>query len=160
MKTLPWDHIQRAAKKHSIDPLLMGAIVKQESNGRSDVIRYESHIHQRQNYILKPGDYASLCGISRETEIVMQSCSWGLGQLMGFVLRELGYKACLTNAIDPDVNLDYMGLKLKELFRRYTKEEEVISAYNAGSVRMNNGMYVNHKNYVDPIYRNLREWRK
>lgn len=110
-------------------------------------------------YHLMPHAYASRLGITDMTEIMLQSFSYGLGQVMGTVARELGFDGHLGELLQPHLNIEYMTIKLMKLRVKHGSEEDVVSAYNAGSpTKLLSGVYMNEK-YVDKVYKNLRELR-
>lgn len=88
---------------------------------------------------------------SFETERNLQSCSWGLCQIMGSVARELGYLEELPKLCREDINIIYGTKKLKSLMNKYDKPNDIIAAYNAGIPKfMSNGKYFN-QTYVDRV---------
>lgn len=85
------------AQSHGLDPVLVCAIVEQESGWCPWAIRFEPAFLER---------YVKPLGLS-DTEATARSVSWGLMQLMGEVARELGYKDHLAALCDPAIGLDW-----------------------------------------------------
>ena len=155
---LPKDLVYHTAAQFGLDPLLVAAIVQQESGGNPWMTRYES---TTDHYVVNLGmyrDYASKLGISQQTEYEAEKHSWGLMQVMGFVARELGYDGLLTRILIPSIGINLGCLKLQQLFQKYGDVEKVISSYNQGSPRRTaGGMFFNQKSYVDPVFALYRE---
>lgn len=139
--------IIRNADKVSLDPLLIGAIIMQESAGHIWTARHEPNV----KYSYMPQTYSKALNISLDTELAFQKTSWGLMQLMGFKAREIGFDAFLPQLLLPSVNIEY-GCKAMSLFcNKYPKLNDAIASYNAGSPRyLASGKYVN-QNYVDGV---------
>ena len=95
-----WSEIQAAARAHGLDPILVEAVVIQESAGNTDGFRFEPVFYNR---LLKG-----------KPEWVGQnprriSSSYGLMQCMYVVARERGYAASLPpeGLFVPEVGLEY-----------------------------------------------------
>lgn len=132
---------------YSVDPDLVRAICQVESGGVSWRARYEP----AWNYFYLPASYAAKLGITTETERIMQATSWGMGQVMGAVARELGFFDHLTKLALPETGIVYCIKKISELHRRYEMPNDLISAYNAGTVHHDAaGVYKNQK-YVEKV---------
>lgn len=114
----------------------------------------------RWKYYTNVGNWAQRVGITAETEYVLQATSWGLMQVMGSVARELGFSKSLVEMLKPRNSVFYGCKKLKQLRSRYSKESDIIAAYNAGSVIMKqSGMYMN-QGYVDKVWQHLHRLRQ
>ncbi len=84
------------AAQHSLDPVLVCAIVEQESSWDTHAIRYEPVFRSR---------YVAPLGLSL-TEEVARSISWGLMQVMGQTARERGFTGKFLSALcDPATGL-------------------------------------------------------
>tara|TARA_R110000796_G_C14562598_1_gene435005 strand:- start:2812 stop:3297 length:486 start_codon:yes stop_codon:yes gene_type:complete len=130
-----------------IKPELLYAIAMVESSLNPVATRYEP----RWKYFYKVEEYAKKAHITEETERVLQSMSWGLMQVMGSVIRELGYEDNLVTALLPIVNIGLGHKKLTQLWNKYGNINDVISAYNQGSPRKSlDGTYRNQR-YVSKV---------
>ena len=150
--------ILKTANKYGLDPNLVRAMIHVESSGNPLAIRFEPH------YYAKPTlhftrEYASRLRLSHDTERMLQSCSFGLLQIMGVVARELGYDGELLKLLQPDIGLEYGCKKLKKLFEKYGVESDVISAYNRGSPFKTKGGFYENEDYVNKVYKELRKLR-
>jgi len=145
--SLPWNIISEAAAKHKIPPYLLAAIVQQESRGKIWATRFEP----AWKYMHTPDLHAKRLGISPETEQVHQATSWGLAQVMGGTLRDLGFMDHLPMACKPTLNLTFAAMHLSRLMAKHSVMAAVISAYNSGTPRKDaTGAYYN-QGYVDRV---------
>ena len=144
------------ADHFKIDRSLVMAIIEQESGWRDDAIRFEPAY----SWLLAPETFADKNHISVNTERALQRFSVGPMQVMGAVCRELGYDGNLSLlAADPSATIGYGVKHLSRLNKRYPKEADTISAYNAGSPRQNiTGAYSNQA-YVDSVQAILKRIR-
>lgn len=104
---------------------LAQAIIRQESAWDPYAIRYEPEY----NYLFTPEKFKKT---SFETEIVAQKISWGLGQLMGALLREQGLTGFLSEALDPTVNITHLCKRIKTLEKISSNQNDIIAMYNGG----------------------------
>lgn len=143
--------VREAAVKSGIEFSLLDGIIVTESAYDQWAVRYEKHVKVCDDVAL----FARRNGISRSSEMQLERFSWGLAQIMGTTARWLGYHGPLTALCLPENNLPLMIKYIEKLQRRYRKREEIISAYNAGSVRREaNGEFRNQM-YVDKVLRNI-----
>lgn len=139
------------AKLYHLNPLLVASVVEVESSGDPLAIRYEP----AWKYFVTPAIFALKNDITEDTERILQSCSFGLMQVMGGVARELGFIGQLPKLFEPDVGLNLGCRKLSLLSQKYKRLEEVLASYNAGTPRlMANGKFVNQA-YVDKVLRRM-----
>ena len=139
--------IGQEAQIHSIDWVLLAAIVQVESAENPKAMRYE----EKYPYLVDPPKYAKLLNISEATETALQRFSFGLCQIMGANLREMGFKKELTNALEPEINLCYGAMTLERLMTRYKGDmPTAVSAYNAGTPHVENGVFRN-QTYVTNV---------
>lgn len=144
------------AKKYGADPDLALAIATVESNGNQYAVRFEPNW----KYFVTISTFAQANLITTMTEQVLQQCSWGPMQIMGSVVRELGYQGPLAALTDPAIALKYSMAKLKKLCDLYEDESALIAAYNAGTPRKNpDGKYENQA-YVDKVSARLKVLRR
>jgi len=139
------DELKHHAEVYDIDPVLIAAIVYTESRGNTWAMRYEDHFR----YIVRPEQWAQRVGVSIDTEVIAQKCSWGLMQLMGGTAREVGFEEALPRLLLPENGIKYGCAYLKRQLVKYGKTEPAVSAYNQGSARIRadgtfqNSAYVN-----------------
>jgi len=152
--TLPWKAIDSLSRKHGINPVIVGAIVMQESAGNTSATRYEENYR----WLLHPDRYSSMNNISRMTEVNQQKTSWGLMQVMGGVARELGFEGPLVDLCKPEIGIDLGIKKLMQLKEKYKDNiNDVLASYNAGSPRLlASGDYVNQY-YVNSVNKYIKE---
>lgn len=163
---IPWPLVLSVSSTYGLEPELIAAIMKQESNIERCAVRYEPDFYRR--YLspetikdqVKENIYLSSkrLKITIETETLLRATSFGFLQVLGQVAREHGFDGHLTELCDPEIGLKYGAIHLKKKLLLYQSIEEAVSAYNAGNVRFQlNGDYSNQKEYVDPVmdYYNL-----
>lgn len=139
--------ISQICAKQVLDAALLEAFCWTESNMDPFAVRYESNW----KYLFQVDENARELKISQDTEKHLQMFSYGLGQVMGSVARELGFKGSLLKMADPVIGLEFSAKKLKSLTKKYTKMNDVIASYNAGSTRFNvEGAYIN-QDYVNKV---------
>lgn len=144
---LPLNLIHEASLDHEVPWTLLAAIVQTESAGDTLAARFEAQY----KYIVDVKKYASENNISADTELVFQKTSWGLGQVMGGVARELGHQRSLLELLQPEIGLKYCCLQIKRLAKRHAERSDIIASYNAGSPIKNlTGQYKNQM-YVDKV---------
>lgn len=120
--------VNSIASKYNVEPALIKAIIKSESNWNPNAYRSEPHI----------GD-----------------ASWGLMQVLLKTAREVSKNPSLTASelLKPEINID-VGTRYiaKQLVRYSGNMKSAISAYNAGTANKNLlGKYTNQA-YVDKVY--------
>lgn len=87
---------------------------------------------------------------SEATEKVLQSCSWGLMQVMGSVARELGYEGPIPKLCDPEMGITYGCKKLRACLTIHSNLPDALASYNAG-----NPNYQAGKNYAAKVMKLL-----
>jgi len=150
---LPWNKIVEAADAQKVPYKLIGAIVMAESAGLPFATRFEPHW----KYFHHVRSHAERLGVTPETEQVHQATSWGLMQVMGGVIRELGFMGHLPELTDETLNLKFGCLKIKQIAQRYSEKSDIIAAYNAGSVIKTPGRMYKNQSYVDKVSTYLRD---
>ena len=126
--------ISEMAKKYSIEPALIKAHIKAESNWDVNASRYEVH---------------------------KTDSSWGLMQLLLVTAREVLGNPTLstTQLIQPRVNIEAGTKFISQNLNRFGNMRDAIAAYNAGSPRLNaQGKYVNQA-YVDKVTKNYEIYK-
>lgn len=108
LKPLSMQFIKEFAKQYNIDPALILAIGKKESNlintDRNGLIikRFEPHIYRGFLLVLNgrmlkhpalPGIMPEWIKKHNETELRLMSTSYGIFQIMGYYYPEMGYKS-------------------------------------------------------------------
>lgn len=99
-----------AAALYNLDPLLLSAVIAQESSGNQWAVRFEWGFY---NKYVKGKTRDNLIGhvpreacCSIQTEKFDRAHSWGLCQVMGQVAREQGFtEDYLTQLLIPEVNV-------------------------------------------------------
>lgn len=135
-----------------INPHWLMAIIQQESAWNPFAIRYELTYR----YLYHP----ELFKINTlNTELIAQRTSWGLGQLMGAVARELGHLGYLSELLDPKTNIYYMCLLISRCMKTSSQQSDIFAMYNGGegALRLINGKYPN-QTYVDSVTHYLSEY--
>ncbi len=146
-----------AAEREGIDPFLLESIVEVESSFDELACRYEPSTDK---YVINVEENAHKCGISKTTEYQLQKFSFGLGQIMGFKLREMGHVGSLLECLNPDVNLLYCARFISRLLNKYNDEAQAIASYNAGSPRyLADNQFVNSA-YVNKVQGLLKKKRE
>lgn len=144
--------VKNICSTESVNPLLILAIIYQESRGRPWVTRYEKDYA----YLYLPLHYKDLLMISMETEVVHQKTSWGLMQIMGGLAREKGFDDYHPALCIPATNIAYGTRILSHLLNLHPFLDDTIASYNAGSPRKReDGTYTNQV-YVN----NVKAWIK
>lgn len=133
-----------------LDPLLVEAVVLQESSGNPWAWNPEPHYRwlwdvasgrpfraltpEENASEVPPPDFPAPRGAPRDSEWWGQQASWGLMQIMGAVAREAGFQGTfLTQLCEPDPNLAYGCRHLKGLLDRYGGDRrKALLAYNGG----------------------------
>lgn len=148
METIPPDVyqiVQTLAPKHKLEPNLVLAIIKKESDFQQYAMRYEPAY----KYFWDPEGFSRKVRVSIETERVGQAISWGLMQIMGAVAREYYFTRPFGLLFEPETNIEYGCRHLKQFMQRYGNTLDAVASYNAGSPRLaSDGKLVN-QGYVD-----------
>lgn len=121
--------------KYNIEPALVKAIIKTESNWDVNASRFEVH----------KGD-----------------ASWGLMQLLLATARSVLKIPDMTTTqlIQPRINIEAGTKLIAENLNRWGNMRDAIAAYNAGSPRLGkDGKYVNAA-YVDKVYNAYQVYKK
>jgi soluble lytic murein transglycosylase-like protein len=87
-----------AAAALGLDPILVCAVVEQESGWNQWALRFEPAFKVR---------YVDLLGITDQTEAFARAFSWGLMQTMLESVREIGYTAPAAQLCNPSTGLEW-----------------------------------------------------
>lgn len=149
--------LNQVAEKYGLDPNLVLAIISHETNGKTFKTRYEP----KWTYLYQPEVFAHGLFITAATEIIHQSMSWGLMQIMGSVARCYGFEDDLPRLTDPNLGIEYGCQHLKKKLDIHNGNEmDAIASYNAGTaVKLPSGQYSN-QDYVDSVVKILTELRQ
>lgn len=151
--------ITQVANQLGLDPILVTAIIMQESAGDTYARRFEKSYYEHQRF-LDPERFAESSQISSETEKIDQATSWGLMQVMGVVAREVGYIGKLSKLLIPERGIYWACKKLQHIAGKYQKLEDIIASWNAGSPHiLDNGKYFN-QSYVDAVMSHINSISK
>lgn len=101
----PLENLAREiARKHSLDPALVCAVVEQESRWNPWAIRYEPAFYHR--YVLGSLSDEQVIRLG-PTETRARAFSWGLMQVMGQTAREHGFRGpYLSELCQPETGLE------------------------------------------------------
>lgn len=150
------DEIKDFANQFGLKPELVAAIVNAESSFSTFAVRFEKDY----KWLFEPETNAKTFMISTDTEIALQSFSYGLMQVMGATCRWLGFKAFMYELLKPEVGLYWGCLYLSTLMKKHGDIGKAVSSYNAGSPRRTpDGQFVNQK-YVDKVIGKMNEYIK
>lgn len=126
--------ISEMGTKYNVEPALIKAHIKQESNWDVNASRFEAH---------------------------KNDASWGLMQLLLATAKEVlgNPNLTITQLIQPRVNIEAGTKFIAYNLRRFGNMRDAIAAYNAGSPRLNaQGKYVNQE-YVDRVTKNYEVYK-
>jgi len=155
---------QAAAERHGLNGRLVAAIAWVESRHDPDAVRYEPGYA----YLKDPADHASKHRITRDTETVLQRCSWGVLQIMGATARDQGFDRPLVHLLKPDVGIEFGCRFLRRMYVTWHPDKQkiamrpdilrdvsapVIAAYNAGSPRYDAAGVLVNVRYVERVRR-------
>jgi len=127
--------IRKTARAEGLNPDLVMAICAVESGFDTYAVRYE----RSWKWLLNPVEWARRVQTSGDTERLLQSCSWGLMQVMGTVAREHGFAHDFPRLCLPEAGLLYGCMHLKKFLKKYPLPE-ALGAYNAGPGNRNGKM--------------------
>jgi soluble lytic murein transglycosylase-like protein len=152
-----WDaFIENEAKEFNLDPLWIKAIIQQESGGNPYALRYEPTF----SYFVDSSHLASILGISQDTEHVTQAMSWGLSQMMGGLLRQIGFRGYMGAMFVPETSILWTTTYLASLARISSVPSDLFAMWNGGQgARVKeNGLYRNQQ-YVNETLAILQKFK-
>jgi soluble lytic murein transglycosylase-like protein len=142
-----WDaFIENEAKEFHLDPLWIKAIILQESGGNPYALRYEPHY----DYPVDSSHLAGALGITLDTESMTQKMSWGLSQMMGGLLREIGFSGYMGQMFVPETAISWTCKQLSRLALLSQVPADLFAAWNGGKGALHKvtGLYPNQQ-YVN-----------
>lgn len=151
------DEIERYSNQYGLEANLVRAIIKQESGWNPLAMRFEP----KWGYFYELAGHAAYNKITEATEEHLQMFSWGLGQLMGTVIRELGFIQPLVTFLTPEIQICYICKYLEKIKNKTTTTEEIFACYNGGGgslLKKKDGVFPNQK-YVDSAMGHLEYYR-
>lgn len=113
-----------------LDYKLMKAIISTESSWIPTAKRYEPTTGR---YVISADVFAKQNDMPIPVETTQQMTSFGLGQVMGFNIRAMGYGGPLTDLYNPELNVQYLVKFFKKRCDKYKTLEDKIASYNGGS---------------------------
>jgi soluble lytic murein transglycosylase-like protein len=123
--------VERAAAKHNVPPLLMRALIIQESGRglRTDRVRYEPHLQKR----FKRESWHT------DMEYQALASSWGLGQIIYGIWKDFCKLDSYADLLDPARNLDCSASIIRDCLQRRrgvaskaTRFRQCLKEYNGG----------------------------
>lgn len=130
------DIIIREAARFDLDPLLVAAVIVQESRGECWSTRYEQAFFD--NYIKGKsrdrlgGTWLPFSICSEDTERHHRATSWGAMHVMGQTARELGFTEHLTRLILPEEGIHFGCMYLKKCAAGGVGREKQLLKFNGG----------------------------
>jgi soluble lytic murein transglycosylase-like protein len=120
---------RQIAASHGLDPVLVCAVIEQESAWNPWAVRYEPGFLSR--YVAPMYTAGKLSA----TEAYTRSMSWGLMQVMGQVAREFGFAGkSLAELCHPSTGIEFGCLVLAARLRRAHNDVSVaLLAWNGGA---------------------------
>lgn len=150
-----WPAIQVAARAHQLDPLLVAAVVLQESGANADGFRHERNFWNR--YLKRLPEWAG-------TNPRRVSSSYGLMQVMYPVARERGLAKDVPpeRLFEPDVALEFGCRQLRYVmdwvdahFAQIPGQDRLraaLASYNGG-LQGPNALRPDNRAYADSVLR-------
>lgn len=167
MKSLDKTLIVQASKNFDLDPLLVAALILQESSGNPYAFRYERLFYRKYVFFrtvkelggfFPQSSIEDLQELCIEREKILRSCSFGLSQIMGQVARELGFNGNdMFDLLQPEINLKYGLLKLNNeilLAREKYTSGSLAYVYEKALLRYNGG---GDPNYGQVVLRKMQD---
>lgn len=117
--------IEKASANFGVDPLLIEAVIQQESSGNADAFRFEPGFYLR--YLEKDPKFKGM----NKRRI---SSSYGLMQIMYTTALELGFTGEPEDLFDIHLNVNLGTKLLDRLLKKYKGDvEKALMAYNGGT---------------------------
>lgn len=138
------DYVAEISRANGVDPKLVESVIEQESNWRSDAMRFEPGVAR---------DFNSR-GV-RDDEVTALSTSFGLMQVIyGFHGERCGLKSA-TELFDPRVNVRCGVAVLRTCFSRSNDVRRALVCYNGGSKCAEEQGCSKAEEYADEVLKRL-----
>lgn len=142
-----------------VDEKWIQAFIEQESSGNPGALRFEPCWP----YLYQVNVFSKKNQISMDTETALQRFSYGLGQLMGGVIRELGHAGSLIELLEPQLNIHFMCLNILKIKKSKLVQsfEDVAAAYNGGlGAVISKGNEYTNQQYVISVVNHLKKLKE
>ncbi len=114
-------------KKESVDPALVKAVIRQESNFIPTAYRFEPHLRE---------------------------ASYGLMQTLESTARLLGFTGDPIRLFNPSLSIKYGTEYLRDLMAKFGGNiKDTLSGYNGGPGSVRRGGPYHNQSYVDSVYK-------
>lgn len=131
-----WHLIRETSRTHGLDPFTVAAVVSRESEGNPWVMRREPdypYLFDREaRQAVRRKDVNSQTFPGGPVEMLGQTQSWGLMQVMGATARQMGHEGPFSSLLDPATNLE-IGCRLLAHLQARWGEFDGLAAYHAGN---------------------------
>ena len=136
--------------KNKVEYKLVKSIIKYESENKQ-YAKNNEYKQLKDLYWVKK----AICdnGLNKNDKHIY--CAYGKMQVLYLSCVALGYKGKPSGLYNETVNIKYGTMILKQKYEKYHRTKDRICAYNSGSVRCINGIYINQK-YVAKVYRHYK----
>lgn len=148
MKSPYREVIRLEASRAGVDPLLVEAVIQQESAGKADAFRFE------------PGYWKRYCAGDpawQDWEPRRVASSYGLMQIMYPTAVQLGFHQAPERLFDIQENIALGCKLLARLLRRFENDvQKALAAYNGGPAGVNRPVPLAYARKVQDRYAKLR----
>jgi len=138
------DSIEKSSIEFGLSKRLIFAVIMTESGGNTNVMRFENGY----KWLFRVKDMAKKAGFgcTDKTMEVMQSCSFGLMQVMGANYYINGGQGWCSEMLIPEKGIYYGCKILKSITKKHKNHADTYAVYNAGSLIKREGNYKNQEN--------------
>lgn len=158
--------IKTTCTRRKLDYQLMCALIEVESSFNTYAVRFEPVqtpdtddpverlriTTSNQARAFHPEKFAKKNGITLITEIALQRCSVGLGQVLGSTARSLGFDGPLLKLCDPNTGIFWSCEAFERPIKPCHSIEEEVASYNAGTARIDKATgKLENQGYVDKV---------
>lgn len=130
-----WQLIRETARTHCLDPFTVAAVVSRESEGNPWVMRREPdypYLFDRETrQAVRRKDVNSQTFPGGPVEMLGQTQSWGLMQVMGAIAREMGHEGRFSSLLDSATNFE-IGCRFPAQLQARWGEFDGLAAYHVG----------------------------